>query len=285
MTLITTFDIPWEDYTPSLKFVAFMTALNLALGSLIYLTPGPAKLRYFWVFFIPAASVAAVVYDEVLLSHGCSLFSVAPSSAPLVMVFYSTFTTLIWIRSTEYAAGGCPQNIDTPLRTIAYLALPCVEPDFNKPATPRYSGEALYQVLRSYIILTLVKSATRDEWILPEFASSSLPPPVSLLLDNFISAVVVQEVLNLHGNLFKGALQFVMVWGRPIMRQPLFFSQGPNDFWSRRWNMIVHVALKRGILFPMRAAGRSKAASYLAVFASSALLHEVWWITMFYRWE
>ena len=61
----------------------------------------------------------------------------------------------------------------------------------------------------------------------------------------------------------------------PVMLNPVFKSRTPTDFWSRRWNCLVHGLLKRGVYLPVRhyyKAPREIAA--LAAFIASGLFHE-----------
>jgi len=50
-------------------------------------------------------------------------------------------------------------------------------------------------------------------------------------------------------------------------------ARSPRDFWSRRWNLVVHDMLFRHVFLPMRGLRRPLRAT-LAVFALSGLVHE-----------
>ena len=59
------------------------------------------------------------------------------------------------------------------------------------------------------------------------------------------------------------------------MRNPMLEATSPSDFWGRRWNVLVHLVLKRSVYKPVRRFAPAAVAS-LAVFVASGLFHE--WI-------
>lgn len=60
---------------------------------------------------------------------------------------------------------------------------------------------------------------------------------------------------------------------KPVMNNPVFASRSPSDFWGRRWNLLVHNALKNGVFKPARRYV-SKTAAVAATFLVSGILHE-----------
>jgi len=58
-----------------------------------------------------------------------------------------------------------------------------------------------------------------------------------------------------------------------VMKNPMFESRSPSDFWSRRWNLLIHRVLKGGVYKPVRKHG-SIALACVAVFVASGLFHE-----------
>jgi Membrane bound O-acyl transferase family len=60
----------------------------------------------------------------------------------------------------------------------------------------------------------------------------------------------------------------------PIMDDPVFSSRSPSDFWGRRWNLIIHDALKNGAYKPVRSLTNSATAGSVAAFLASAAFHE-----------
>jgi len=67
-----------------------------------------------------------------------------------------------------------------------------------------------------------------------------------------------------------------------FMRQPLLLSTSVRDFWSRRWNLLVHRLMHRGFFKPLavRAGPRVGAG---AAFLASAIFHEYGWALL--NWE
>lgn len=66
-----------------------------------------------------------------------------------------------------------------------------------------------------------------------------------------------------------------------MVRNPLFSSKSPSDFWKSRWNILVHSGLKNGIYKPLLQRNYSKEVSAILVFAVSGILHEYVDLVMF----
>lgn len=58
------------------------------------------------------------------------------------------------------------------------------------------------------------------------------------------------------------------------MKNPIFQSTSPSDFWGRRWNLVIHGVLKRAVFKPVYKLTSSRFLSLIAAFASSGLFHE-----------
>jgi hypothetical protein len=58
------------------------------------------------------------------------------------------------------------------------------------------------------------------------------------------------------------------------MRNPMFLSKSPSDFWSRRWNLLIHRVLKGGVYKPIRKHFKSAALASIAAFMASGAFHE-----------
>ena len=56
--------------------------------------------------------------------------------------------------------------------------------------------------------------------------------------------------------------------------QPLLGSTSPSDFWGRRWNLLIHTSLKRGVYQPIRSLGGPAVLAVMASFVASGLFHE-----------
>jgi hypothetical protein len=62
-----------------------------------------------------------------------------------------------------------------------------------------------------------------------------------------------------------------------MTNHPMFLSTSPSDFWGRRWNHLIHVALKQGVYKPVRWKTGSKILASIAAFCVSGILHEYVW--------
>mmetsp|Transcript_8947 Transcript_8947/g.10372 ORF Transcript_8947/g.10372 Transcript_8947/m.10372 type:complete len:154 (-) Transcript_8947:73-534(-) len=58
------------------------------------------------------------------------------------------------------------------------------------------------------------------------------------------------------------------------MNDPLLSSASPSDFWSGRWNLVIHGALKRGVFKPIYKISSNKFVAVMGTFLFSGLLHE-----------
>jgi len=67
------------------------------------------------------------------------------------------------------------------------------------------------------------------------------------------------------------------------MLNPIFESTSPSDFWGRKWNLVVHGILKRGVYKPVRTRCSRFVAS-VATFIASGLFHE-WLLTLVFHPE
>jgi len=92
----------------------------------------------------------------------------------------------------------------------------------------------------------------------------------------FLIAVVLQQGLAVGDSICSLIIQ--SVYGMKVQRNmnnPLLESTSPSDFWGRRWNLMVHGVLKRGMYKPIRRYSSSTITS-IATFMASGILHE--WI-------
>lgn len=67
------------------------------------------------------------------------------------------------------------------------------------------------------------------------------------------------------------------------MENPMVESRSPSDFWGKRWNVLVHDLLKRGVFLPVRK-HHSKYAAVMSTFVASGLFHEWMSMSMFPNW-
>eukprot|EP00986_Skeletonema_menzelii_P009943 scaffold4644_cov145-Skeletonema_menzelii.AAC.4 len=90
----------------------------------------------------------------------------------------------------------------------------------------------------------------------------------------FVMAFYFQSGLAL-GNSALGSMCQLLTGFKVLhtMNNPMLEATSPSDFWGKRWNLLVHVVLKRGVYKPVRTYASALIAS-LAVFVASGLFHE-----------
>lgn len=96
------------------------------------------------------------------------------------------------------------------------------------------------------------------------------------LANCFFIAVFFQQALAL-GDACMGKNAVQIITGYKVlrsMRNPMLEALSPSDFWGRRWNLIVHSVMKRGVYKPVRKYLNSATLASLMVFVASGLFHE-----------
>lgn len=90
----------------------------------------------------------------------------------------------------------------------------------------------------------------------------------------FFIALFFQQALALGDSVMGSSVQFITGYKvLKCMRNPMLEAESPSDFWGRRWNLIVHRVMKRGVYKPVRKYA-SPALASLLVFIASGLFHE-----------
>jgi hypothetical protein len=104
------------------------------------------------------------------------------------------------------------------------------------------------------------------------------------LYDTFLQACMMNFSLSLSmtGISALGSILTGVQMDDDVTRHPMFLSESVSDFWGRRWNNLIHVALKQGIYKPVRTATQSKSLASLAAFVVSGFCHEFVWLILFF---
>jgi len=91
--------------------------------------------------------------------------------------------------------------------------------------------------------------------------------------NNFFTAVLVGHSLSLS---MKGISLLMQTIGgcqtEAVTNQPLFASKSPSDFWSNRWNKLIHTGIKQGVYKPVR---------FYSLLSLFPLLYRVCFMNMF----
>ncbi|KAG7366200.1 aspartic peptidase domain containing protein [Nitzschia inconspicua] len=104
------------------------------------------------------------------------------------------------------------------------------------------------------------------------------------LYDTFLQACLMNVTLSLSmtGASALGSLLTGVQMDDKVTQYPMFLSESVSDFWGRRWNNLIHVALKQGVYKPVRHATQSKSLASLAAFVVSGLCHEYVWMMLYF---
>jgi hypothetical protein len=103
------------------------------------------------------------------------------------------------------------------------------------------------------------------------------------LYDTFFQACMMNFslALSITGASALGSLLTGVQMDDDVTQHPMFLSESVSDFWGRRWNNLIHVALKQGVYKPVRAVTDSKSLASLAAFVVSGLCHEYVWALLY----
>lgn len=97
---------------------------------------------------------------------------------------------------------------------------------------------------------------------------------LNLLRNNFVATMLLQLYLSTYtagiAILATGILGVIV---QDSMDNPLMKATSPSNFWSGRWNVLIHGALKRGVFKPVYSVS-TKFIAVLATFLASGLFHE-----------
>ena len=188
-------------------------------------------------------------------------------------------------RCSEAMFGFLPTGVDESLTNlIIYNAFP-VEVKFNNgvvKSTWGNTSQFLVHWVKYIFILGMYSSIllAYNYQPYPDLEGPSLQDinirigfTPQQLINNASVAVLFQVYLTTfgYGLTFLASLCGVQV--TTMMLNPLFESTSPSDFWGRKWNMVVHGILKRGVYKPVRTKYPRFVAS-LATFTASGLFHE-----------
>lgn len=132
--------------------------------------------------------------------------------------------------------------------------------------------------LRALASLSIVMSLFSPFGYMPfESKAGEINEPIILenyldfghLANSFLGAFILQLGMALNT-----AIQTTTgVRTKELNRNPMLGASSVTDFWSRRWNLVVHGLLKRGVYKPVRKFSTAMTATLVA-FVISGLIHE-----------
>jgi len=189
-------------------------------------------------------------------------------------------------RCSEAVFGFLPKHVDDSLwNVIVYNAFP-VECKFDKVgAIPSTWANVGYYVRNfgvsctalglycSFLVMSDYKLYPTEEG--PKLGDVSLYNALNWhqLANNFSIAILFQIYLTTFSYAINAVTSLVGLTQIPMMLNPIFESTSLSDFWGRRWNLVVHGFLKRGVYKPVRTK-YSRLAAATAAFLASGFFHE-----------
>jgi Membrane bound O-acyl transferase family len=208
-----------------------------------------------------------------------------------VMVGAAAITVIVPFNYVQAYFNTSPPGVESSLpRYVGYYAsiLP-FERDYKtgkpKKATIDYFATNLQQLLLRAIALicSIVVMAHYDYAIFPSPRDKGVFILSDILhffhwghlLNNFTVACLTYQCLDVGTRavsfLISSLTGFKVI---ALMKNPIFGSQSPSDFWGRRWNLMIHDSLKRGMYMPLLKLRLSRPVAMLATFIFSGILHE-----------
>jgi hypothetical protein len=105
-------------------------------------------------------------------------------------------------------------------------------------------------------------------YVIPTFISELY------LVKNFLGLVYFYLTIDALIQFDGVVIMWLTGWYVPPMFHYPFLSQSPRDFWSRRWNMMVHNFVHKHIFIPMKKAGLPSILSVICIGLFTSVLHE-----------
>lgn len=191
---------------------------------------------------------------------------------------------LYLFRTLEAAYGFVPKGADESFRLYCIYFTSPAEILFEQRATRRDMIHSTIGVMKCAAVIATLCTILSPSGYTPFGAISAgeFYEPIRVknyfnpqhLGNCFAMAYFFQSALAV-GNSAAGNLVQLVTGYKVLntMKNPMLEATSPSDFWGRRWNVLVHVVLKRGVYKPVRTYASALIAS-LAVFVASGLFHE-----------
>ena len=243
-----------------------------------------------WMAFVPLWLTVPP-----LLLHSSSTVSLLDCQVKIVAFSLACIVpTTSLFRTTEALFGYTPRYaLQSPQAFALYFASPMLLQVDDKNTYVRITTRQLLGHLQDFLVSLLVTGlyqscfhlfdafptlgVQKDESLDQELYSWQRTFQLHTLVDTFWIALLFQLYLTTFGHGLQFATSLVTGFqSQPLMDNPLLSSTSPADFWGRKWNLLVHACLKRGVYRPVRSLGGGALGASLAAFVASGVLHE--WI-------
>jgi hypothetical protein len=200
------------------------------------------------------------------------------------------YPVLIMFHTSEAMFGYSPHSVESSYKNYVLYYVAGIETQFDKSTNMSIKStiddkkKSLKFFISSLFILGAYKSIFGPSLYEPFETNANGNEPgydlkdifdINLLRNNFI----ITMLLQLYLTTFIGALQALVTIllgvkvKEDMMKNPMLKATSPSNFWSGRWNLVVHGVLKRGVFKPVYSVS-SKFVATLATFLASGLFHE-----------
>jgi Membrane bound O-acyl transferase family len=98
----------------------------------------------------------------------------------------------------------------------------------------------------------------------------------------YLAAILLFLTVSFKFEITRVAEQLKGYYTDPIFTNPMFTSRTASDFWSRKWNNVVHTILKYGAFYPAQQF-MSKRMALFFTFMVSGFMHEYFRSILFYQ--
>ncbi|KAL3783746.1 hypothetical protein HJC23_004865 [Cyclotella cryptica] len=258
-----------DSMTPYL--VGFGIVMPIAILSPYYC------IQYFGVrnkvlkFFFGVQSVTTYVGEEMFMSINVPL---VPLLIHAFFMFHIPYDTMMMIAMF----GFLPKHVEDSLfNTVVYNIFPVeIKYDDNGPLRSTWIQSWYYA--RKFVLFLVLLGGYSSFLSAYDYELFAVGEDATLwdagrLANNALVALLFQLYLTTHGYGIFTITSLCGVQQEPIMLNPIFESSSPSDFWGRRWNMVVHGMLKRGVYKPVRSK-HSRLVASTATFVASGMFHE-----------
>lgn len=193
----------------------------------------------------------------------------------------SAFGFATFFRATNAGFGNFPEGADRDLQTWVLWVIATPEVEFTKGKLSKASTKEIltkiqllfYKIFCMSIIVTIMLQHSSTGYKLqlsqlPEWCSTHINGLIHIWM-LYLFAAFCMDFSTLANTLTMGGMRY-----EPGFLNPLLKSRCLKEAWGSRWNLPVHVLLKRTVYVPARKQGIPKGVAAFLTFLASGLIHE-----------
>eukprot|EP00804_Cyclotella_cryptica_P007563 CCRYP_010652-RA/>CCRYP_010652-RA protein AED:0.13 eAED:0.13 QI:2135/0.8/0.83/1/0.4/0.33/6/2025/347 len=222
------------------------------------------------------------------------LFNVTNRSLRMGLCFTPLLLTF---RCLEAMFGTAPPAVEASLQNYCLYYSSIIELEFsakNKKPVKSTSKEVvgLFKEFMSLGVKLGIIYSIVERYGYAPFGKSQSMFELRHIANNFFVAYALKKIaneslhslpskditqMNLHMGTSGAALVVTLLFGmktKVVTQNAMLRSTSVSDFWGRRWNQLVHGALKRGVFKPLIIKNCSKAFAASITFMVSGMIHE-----------